>query len=57
MRLVDISYKEKEQLKYSDSSDISKTWFVIYTKHRQEIKVSNRLKQLVLKHIAQLLMK
>ena len=27
-----------------DSSDISKNWFVIYTKHQQEIKVSNRLK-------------
>lgn len=44
MGLVDISYKEKEQVKYCGSIDISKTWFVIYTKSRQEIKVTERLK-------------
>lgn len=34
---------QKEDLKYNDSIDITKTWFVIYTKSRQEIKVTDRL--------------
>ena len=43
MRLVNTSHIEKEKLKLNGSSEISKSWFVIYTKSRHDIKVTNRL--------------
>jgi transcription antitermination factor NusG len=44
MRLVDMSYRKKELLKSKVLADVSKSWFVIYTNSRQEIKVTDRLK-------------
>ena len=46
MRLVDTSHFEKQKLKLNGSSHISKSWFVIYTKSRHEINVTNRLKEI-----------
>ena len=46
MRLVNTSHIEKEKLKLNGSSDISESWFVIYTKSRHEINVTNRLKEI-----------